>query len=117
MKRVFARLAVTLGTAAMAPALMAQSASAQSVGEVCTDPGRAGESQALWNYVQSEDRTEVYIAYLEACGASPLTAEFAAIARAIVIERTANFQNMPDATFRLVLNANSADGFSAAYVS
>lgn len=117
MRRVIARLAVALGAAALAPAVFVDSADASTVRDVCRDPERASENQALWDFVKSQDRTEVYIAYLDACGSSPLTAEYAAIARQIVIQRTTNFQNLPDATFRLMLNPNTNSGFSASYAS
>lgn len=116
MKKIITRLAVSLGAAALAPAVMVQPADASSARELCRNPDRAAESKALWDFVQAQDKTEVYVAYLEACGASPLTAEYAAIARQIVIDRTANFQNMPDSNFRLTLNPNTNAGFSADYV-
>lgn len=117
MKKIILGLAVSLGAGGMAPSAVLAQASGGSVSEVCTDPARSGESQQLWDFVQSTDRTEVYLAYLEACGASPLTAEFAAIAREIVVERTSNFTNLPNQVFRLRVATNSENGFSAVYVS
>lgn len=62
------------------------------------------------------DKTEVYIAYLEACGSSPQTAEYAAIAREIVVQRTANFAHMPANVHKIVWEDSNPNGFTSVYV-
>lgn len=66
--------------------------------------------------IRQVDKTEVHTAYLEACGNSALTAEYAAIAREIVVQRTANFVRMPDTVHKLVWEDNNPNGFMAVYV-
>ncbi len=108
---------LALGAATVGPmAAIAQEGSGISMAEVCSNPDYADKSQRLWSAVQKEDKTEIYIAYLEACGASPLTAEYAEIARQVVVERTANYTNMPSETFKIAWEDNNADGFTAVYV-
>ena len=66
--------------------------------------------------MQAKDKTEVYIAYLEACGSSPLTASYAAIARDIVVQRTANYTNLPNTVERIVWEDSNPNGFTSVYV-
>ena len=117
MKKLIARLAMSIGAMAAPTSLLAQDSAGSNVREICIDPERAADNQRLWDFVTREDRTEVYLAYLESCGSSPVTAQFAEQARQIVIERTANFQNLPEETFRITLSGNSETGFDAVYVS
>jgi hypothetical protein len=118
LKKIVSRLIVALGAAAAGTTgVYAQEGSGVSMAEVCTNPDLADASQRLWAAVQNQDRTEIYIAYLEACGSSPLTAEFAAIARQIVVERTANFTQMPDETYRIVWEDTNPNGFTAVYIN
>lgn len=117
MKRIISRFLLSLGAATIAPsALLAQEGSGTSISDVCSKPEYAEQSEKLWNYVRQVDKTEVYIAYLEACSDSPQTAEYAAIAREIVVQRTANFARMPAQIHRLVWEDNNPNGFMAVYV-
>lgn len=110
---MFALGAATVGSAAA----FAQEGGGISMAEVCSDPALSEKSQSLWAAVQKQDKTEVYIAYLEACGSSPLTAEYAAIARQIVVERTANFTRMPADVYMIVWEDTNPNGFTAVYVN
>ena len=117
MKKIVSRFLLSLGAATIAPtALLAQEGSGITISEVCSNPEYAEQSAKLWAHVQKADKTEVYIAYLEACGSSPLTAEYAAIARDIVVRRTANYTNMPDKVERIVWEDNNPNGFMSIYV-
>lgn len=117
MKRIVTRFLLTIGAATLAPsAVLAQEGSGTSINDVCSKPEFAAQSAKLWEYVRQVDKTEVYIAYLEACGDSPLTAEFAAIARDIVVQRTANYKNMPTKVEKLVWEDSSPNGFMSVYV-
>lgn len=117
MKKLIARLAMSIGAMAAPTAILAQDGSADSVREICFDPENTSDNQRLWDFVTRDGRTEVYLAYLESCGSSPVTARFAELARQIVIERTTNFQNLPEESYRITLNGNSDTGFDAVYVS
>jgi hypothetical protein len=117
LKRIVTRFLLSLGAAAAAPTgVLAQEGSGISITDVCTKPEYAEQSAKLWAHVQQADRTEVYLAYLEACGASPLTAEYAAIAREIVVQRTANFTRMPTTVNRIVWEDSNPNGFMSIYV-
>lgn len=117
MKKIISRFLITVGAATVAPsAVLAQEHSGVSISDVCSNPDYAEQSAKLWNYVQAKDKTEVYLAYLEACGASPLTAEFAAIAREVVVSRTANFTKMPGKVERIVWEDSNPNGFTSVYV-
>ena len=74
------------------------------------------ETPAATVYVKGKDKTEIYIAYLEACGSSPQTAEYAAIAREIVVQRTANFSKLPGKVEKIVWEDSNPNGFSSIYV-
>jgi hypothetical protein len=117
LRKIVSRFLFSLGAAAAAPtAVFAQEGSGVSLTDVCSKPEFAEQSKKLWDHVQKADKTEVYIAYLEACGSSPLTAEYAAIARDIVVQRTANFTRMPDTTQRIVWEDSNPNGFTSIYV-
>jgi hypothetical protein len=117
VRKIVSRFLISVGAVAAAPsALLAQEHSGISISDVCSKPEYAGQSQKLWNHVKAVDKTEVYIAYLEACGSSPQTAEYAAIAREIVVQRTLNFVRMPDKVERLVWEDSNPNGFSSIYV-
>jgi hypothetical protein len=45
-----------------------------------------------------------------------LTAEYAAIARDIVVQRTANFTRMPNTTEKIVWEDSDPNGFMSIYV-
>jgi hypothetical protein len=92
VKNIVTRFLLSLSAATVAPtAILAQEGSGVSI-------------------------TEVYLAYLEACGASDLTAEYAAIAREIVVKRTANFTQMPNSSERIVWEDSNPNGFMSIYV-
>lgn len=117
MKKIVSRFLLSLGAAAAAPtAVMAQEGSGISINDVCSKPEYAEQSAKLWAAVQKADKTEVYLAYLEACGDSELTAEYAAAARAIVVERTANLTRLPSSTEKLVWEDSNPNGFISIYV-
>ena len=117
MKKIVSRFLLSLGAATIAPtALLAQEGSGVTISDVCSKPEYSEQSAKLWSHVQKADKTEVYIAYLEACGSSPLTAEYAAIARDIVVQRTANYTNMPASIERIVWEDNDPNGFMSVYV-
>lgn len=117
VKKIVSRFLLSLGAATIAPAaLLAQEGSGITISDVCSKPEYAEQSAKLWAHVQKADKTEVYIAYLEACGSSPLTAEYAAIAREIVVQRTANYTNMPTRIERIVWEDNNPNGFMSVYV-
>ena len=117
VKKIVGRFLMSLGAATIAPTVvMAQEGSGVSISDVCTKPEYAEQSAKLWAHVQEADKTEVYIAYLEACGSSNLTAEYAAIAREIVVQRTANYTNMPASVERIVWEDNDPNGFMSVYV-
>ena len=100
MKNLITRIAITFGAAALSPAAaLAQETGSYSIKEVCSNPELSSLSQKLWDYVAKQDKVEVYIAYLDACGDSPLTAEFASQAREVVIQRTSNYSVMPSDTY------------------
>lgn len=100
MKNLIARIAITLGATTLTPAVaMAQETGGFTVQEVCTNPELAPLSQKLWDYVSKQDKLEIYIAYLDACGDSPLTADYAVKAREVVISRTANYTVAPKDKF------------------
>lgn len=115
MKNLITRIAITMGASALTPlAAMAQETGSYTVQEVCTNPELSSLSQKLWDYVSQQDRLEVYIAYLDACGDSPLTADFATKAREVVIKRTANYTVMP--TDKYQFNQISERRVNAFYV-
>ncbi len=115
MKTFIARIAMTMGVAALTPvAAMAKETGGYTIQEVCTNPALAPLSQKLWDYVATQNKLEVYIAYLEACGDSPLTAEFATLARDVVIRQTANYANVP--TDKYVFSKISDRRVNAYYV-
>lgn len=117
MRKIVTRFLLSVGAVAAAPAtLLAQENSGTSISDVCQKPEYAEQSQKLWDYVQAKDKTEVYIAYLEACGSSPLTASYAAIARDIVVQRTANYTNLPNTVERIVWEDSNPNGFTSVYV-
>lgn len=117
MRKIVSRFLLSVGAATIAPsALLAQEHSGISISDVCSKPEYAEQSQKLWNYVKQLDKTEVYIAYLEACGSSPQTAEYAAIAREIVVQRTANFAHMPANVHKIVWEDSNPNGFTSVYV-
>lgn len=116
VKKIVSRFLMSLGAATIAPTVvLAQEGSGVSISEVCSKPEYAEQSAKLWAHVQAADKTEVYIAYLEACGSSTLTAEYAAIAREIVVQRTANYTNMPETVERIVWEDNNPNGFMSVY--
>jgi hypothetical protein len=117
LRRIVSRFLLSFGAATIAPAaLLAQEGSGTSISDVCSKPEFAEQSAKLWNYVRQVDKTEVYIAYLEACGDAAQTAEFAAIAREIVVQRTANYARMPDQIQKLVWEDSNPNGFLSVYV-
>jgi hypothetical protein len=117
VKKIVSRFLLSLGAATIAPAaLLAQEGSGITISDVCSKPEYAEQSAKLWAHVLKADKTEVYIAYLEACGSSPLTAEYAAIARQIVVQRTANYTNMPKRIERIVWEDSNPNGFMSIYV-
>jgi hypothetical protein len=117
LKKIVSRFLLSLGAATLAPsALLAQEHSGIAISDICTKPEYAEKSEKLWAYVKGLDKTEVYIAYLEACGASPLTAKHAAAAREIVVQRTANFTNLPTKIHKIVWEDSNPNGFSSVYV-
>ena len=117
MKRIVTQFLLSLSAAIVAPtAILAQERSGVSITDVCSKPEYAEQSAKLWASVQKADRTEVYVAYLEACGSSELTAEYAAIAREIVVQRTANFTKMPNSIERIVWEDSNPNGFMSIYV-
>ena len=117
VRKIVSRFLLSVGAATIAPsALLAQEHSGISISDVCSKPEYAEQSQKLWNYVKQLDKTEVYIAYLEACGSSPQTAEYAAIAREIVVQRTANFAHMPANVHKIVWEDSNPNGFTSVYV-
>lgn len=117
MKKIVSRFLLSLGAAVAAPsAVLAQEGSGISIADVCTKAEYSEQSAKLWAAVQKADRTEVYLAYLDACGASPLTAEYAKIARDIVVQRTANFTRMPNQIERIVWEDSNPNGFMSIYV-
>jgi hypothetical protein len=117
VKNIVTRFLLSLSAATVAPtAILAQEGSGVSITDVCTKPEYSEQSAKLWAAVQSADKTEVYLAYLEACGASDLTAEYAAIAREIVVKRTANFTQMPNSSERIVWEDSNPNGFMSIYV-
>jgi hypothetical protein len=117
VKKIVSRFLLSMGAATLAPsALLAQEHSGISMSDVCSKPEYAEQSQKLWNRVKQLDKTEVYIAYLEACGSSEATADYAAIAREIVVKRTANYTRMPDKVFKIVWEDSNPDGFTSVYV-
>ncbi|RYI33176.1 MAG: hypothetical protein EON48_03320 [Acetobacteraceae bacterium] len=117
MKKIVSRFLISVGAMTAAPApLLAQEHSGISIGDVCSKPEYAEQSKKLWGHVQAADKTEVYIAYLEACGSSAQTAEYAAIAREIVVQRTANFTRMPRKVERIVWEDSNPNGFTSIYV-
>lgn len=117
MKRIVTRFLLSLSAATVAPtAILAQEGSGVSITDVCSKPEYAEQSAKLWAAVQKADKTEVYLAYLEACGSSDLTAEYAAVAREIVVQRTANFTRMPKSNERIVWEDSNPNGFMSIYV-
>lgn len=105
MKNLMTRIAISLGAATLGAATLtpvvalSQQVAGYTIQEVCSNPDLAPLSQKLWDYVSKQDKLEIYIAYLEACGSSALTEEFAAQARKVVIRRTANYLNLPTDTY------------------
>jgi hypothetical protein len=117
VKNIVSRFRLSLGAVAAAPtAVLAQEGSGISINDVCSKPEYAEQSAKLWAAVQKADKTEVYLAYLEACGDSALTADNAAAARAIVAERTDNFTRLPDTSERIVWEDSNPNGFQSIYV-
>jgi hypothetical protein len=117
LKRIVSRFLLSLGAATIAPSvLLAQEHSGVAISDLCTKPEYADQSEKLWAYVKGLDKTEVYIAYLEACGSSPLTADYAAAAREIVMERTVNFTRLPTKVHKIVWEDSNPNGFSSVYV-
>ena len=115
MNRLITRLAIFLGTAVVpATAALAQTGGL-AVSEICAKPEYADLSKKLWEYVQEQDKTEIYIAFLEECGDAPLMAEYVKLAREVVIERTNNFTDLPKKIY--VFNDVKDDKFNAYYVA
>jgi hypothetical protein len=117
VRKIVSRFLMSVGAVTAAPApLLAQENSGISISDVCSKPEYAEQSAKLWKQVQAVDKTEVYIAYLEACGSSDLTADYAALAREIVMQRTLNFARMPEKVERLVWEDSNPNGFTSIYV-
>ncbi len=117
MRKIVSRFLFSVGAAAVAPStLLAQEHSGIAISDLCTKPEYAAQSEKLWDYVTKLDKTEVYIAYLEACGSSSLTANYAATAREIVVQRTANFTNLPKAVHKIAFEDSNPNGFTSVYV-
>lgn len=105
MKNIFLRkfaVVVGLGSAIAAPAVAQDSINA-NVKQAMTDPAKADVLSSLWAFVQQQDKTEVYLAFLDACGDAAPCSAYAAEARRIVVERTANMTRLPDETVALTL--------------
>lgn len=117
VRKIVSRFLLSVGAVTAAPAaLLAQEHSGIAISDVCSKPEFAEQSEKLWSYVKGKDKTEIYIAYLEACGSSPQTAEYAAIAREIVVQRTANFSKLPGKVEKIVWEDSNPNGFSSIYV-
>lgn len=116
MKRIIQRLAISASAAILPTGAALAFSTADDLREVCFSEGKSELNQKVWDYVVAQDKTEIYIAYLEACGSSPVVADYAAKARAVVIERTANYTNMPTGRFTILYVEESANVFRAVYI-
>ncbi len=115
MNKYLGKIAATL--AAMLLSSAASGAYAASIAEICNNPEEVELNQKLWEYVQSQDKVEVYAAYLEACGTStiPFIVQFLETAREIVVTRTAELTE-PLPIFVINFSPDQKDPFEAAYV-
>lgn len=116
MNRILQRLLMTVAAVVLPSSAALAYSTKDDLKEVCFREDSQELNQKIWSFVVEQDTTEVYIAYLEACGSSPAVADNAAKARAIVIERTANYSNLPKKRFAILYVAESSNAFRAVYI-